>query len=363
MTTKSIYINGYFLTQPISGVQRFAINLLHALDKLLATNNSSQSFICLIPKNTHIKFTYIKLKIIKSNINFINNHHIMWEQLVLPFAVKSNFLVNLCNFAPLLKRNQLVVVHDVIPFRYPDSCGVLWGTLFRNMVKIFARRAKYLASVSQFSANEINCFANTTKQITVLGNSGEHINEIIPDEQILTKLGIKHKEYILSVSSQSHMIHKNFQILDKIKDKINIPIVIAGSVIELGTTKTTINKITIISDIIMINKITDNELKSLYNSAAIFIFPSLYEGFGIPILEAFHCHAPCVVSDIAVFHEICANAALYFDPNDHNDLIAKLNTIINNQSLQQQLINNANFQVKAYTWQKITTRLLNIINY
>ncbi len=341
-----VYINGYTLTTKICGVQRFAYNILRTLDKL----NVGKTFIIVVPQipiNTNYRFTNIQFRVHKSKLDFINNNEILWTNLVLVRVIKDNYLVNLCNFAPLFKKNQLVVIHDVIPFRYPKTCSILWGSFFHFMVRVFVRRVEDLCTISQFSVAEILDVTHSNRLINVLGNSGEHIAEIIPNDVILFKLNLKPKEYILTLSSQAHILHKNFNILYNIASKMDLPIIAVGNGADQTNMKFT-------------GVISDAELKSLYSNAFAFIFPSLYEGFGIPLLEVMTCGTPVICSNIPVFHEICENAALYFNVNDEPEII-KCITKLCNTDKREELINNGYARIKNYTWNKITTKLLNIL--
>ena len=96
-----IYINGYCLAQPFSGVQRFTRNLLEHLDKLNSLRQSPLHIICLVPQNVEISFDSIEVQVLKTGCNFIDNKQTLWEQLLLPLKVKSNYLINLSNFAPI----------------------------------------------------------------------------------------------------------------------------------------------------------------------------------------------------------------------------------------------------------------------
>lgn len=339
----NIYINGYTLTTKICGVQRFAYNILRKLDEL----NLNQNIIIVvphIPTNTSYTFNNIQFKVHKSRFNFINNNEILWTNLILARIIKNNYLVNLSNFAPLFKKNQLVVIHDIIPFRYPKTCSLLWGSFFRFMIRLFVKRVQTLCSISQFSANEILQVTNSNRLINVLGNSGEHILDITPNDDILQKLNLNPQKYVLTLSSQTHIFHKNFNILYNIANKIDLPIISVG----VGYNQSNIQFTGIISD---------EALKSLYNNAYAFIFPSLYEGFGIPLLEAMSCGTPVICSDIPVFHEICENAALYFDVNDENEIVTHINQL-HNINTREKLINNGYSRLKYYTWDTITAMLL-----
>ena len=344
-----IYINGYCLSQKFSGIQRFAQNIIEHLDKLNSTHQNPLQMICLVPREVETSFSSIQVKVLKTGFSFIDNKQILWEQLLLPFRTKSNYLINLCNFAPIFKKNQLVVIHDVIPFRYPKICSRLWGGFFRFMTNIFVKRVKHLASVSHFSAEEILAVTHSNREIIVLGNSGEHFNSIAADSEVLNRLNITPGSYILSVSSQAHAAHKNFVTLANVANVVHLPVIAVGAGCDN------------IQNIQYTGQINDQELKALYENAFVFVFPSLYEGFGIPPLEAFVCGAPVLVSDIEIFHEVCGNAALYFDPASYKDIVNKVTRLQQDASLRKELINKGREQALIYRWDTITCQVFNLL--
>ncbi|MFN8770525.1 MAG: glycosyltransferase family 4 protein [Neisseriaceae bacterium] len=349
MYQDKFYINGYFLIQKVNGVQRFAINLIQELDKILYQNSQPGiQFMCIVPKNIEHDFKIIKVVVVKSGIGFIDRKQTLWEQLVLPFASRNGLLLNLCNFAPIFKKKQLVVIHDAIPFKLLKSRSSLREFLFCFIISRVAKKVKYLASVSKFSANEILEVIKIKREIIVLGNSGEHIQKVKSNDGIIQKLGLQSKQYILSVSSQANVMHKNFNILCKVAKHIDLPLIAVAE----GKSQ---------EGLVFTGRVSDGELKALYSNATVFIFPSFYEGFGIPILESFHCGTPCVVSDIPIFHEICADAALYFDPANYIDLISKINMLINSETLAKDMVNKGYSRIREYQWSKITSKLLKII--
>ena len=98
--------------------------------------------------------------------------------------------------------------------------------------------------------------------------------------------------------------------------------------------------------------LNDEELKALYYKAAGLIFPSLYEGFGLPLVEAMTCSCPVICSDIPSSREVCGEAALYFDAEQPEDLANKLEMILNNSSQAEELIKRGTLQSRNFSWMK-----------
>lgn len=336
---KTIYINGYCLTQTLGGVQRFAINILRELDNLLDSQLIDYEFVCIVPNHVNVSYQNIIIKIVKPLIN----SQTFFEQITLPIFVKSNFLICLCNFAPVFKSNQLVVVHDIIQYVFPENQSRIKLLLLK---KILTGKSQ-LTTVSKFSQAEIQkVIGGAHKSINVIYNSVENFLNINSDLSIIKKMQLKSYSYIMGLSSQAHMKHKNIDIMFELSKYSALPIVFVGS----GT----------LSNVIFTNRICDAQIKSLYQNAFCFIFPSLYEGFGIPPLEAMICGCPVVVSDIPVMHEVCGDAALYFDPHDVNSLHDAINQL-KDHDLRNELISKGYERIKLFSWKQSATKLFELI--
>jgi glycosyltransferase involved in cell wall biosynthesis len=96
--------------------------------------------------------------------------------------------------------------------------------------------------------------------------------------------------------------------------------------------------------------VSDEQLPHIYNLATLFVYPSYYEGFGIPPIEAFACGTPTIVSNITSLPEVCGDCAIYIDPYNQQQLTNELNSILNNKTLQQKLIQKALVKVQQYSW-------------
>ena len=189
---KKIYINGRFLTQNITGVQRYAIEIVKALDKYLNDNrlNGEYKFEIVCPKN-------IKQELVLRNINIkqigkLKGH--LWEQIELPLYVKDKFLFNFCNCAPLIKKNQMLVIHDAAVSAMPNSYSFLFKVWYKFMFYILGQRLNKIFTVSNFSKRELNkYFSIDLNKIEVVYSAYDHIINIKPDESIFQKINIKKK--------------------------------------------------------------------------------------------------------------------------------------------------------------------------
>lgn len=162
------------------------------------------------------------------------------------------------------------------------------------------------------------------------------------------------KKYLLFIGSREG--YKNFEKLAKaiavlFNDKKDLMLVCAGGGKLLHKEKEHLKSLNIHNRVIQ-RDLTDTTLQIYYKKALAFIFPSLYEGFGIPVLEAFSCDCPLLCSDCSSLPEIAGNAALYFDPNNVNSIKDALYEIVNSEIMRKNLIDKGRVRLKDFTWQK-----------
>ena len=335
-----IYINGRFLTQRITGVQRYALEMTKALDRFISDDKTLQKheYIVIAPKDVLYD---IKLE----NISFIQRGVLkghLWEQLELPVYSCDGFLMNFCNCAPLIKGNQTVTIHDAAVSAVPQAFSLAFRTWYKLMFMWLGRSLKQIFTVSEFSKKELNKYYGIPlNKIHVTYNGIDHIKNLEVDEDVIDREGLKNKKYILAVSSLNPS--KNFSlILDVARLMPNVEFIIAG-----GSNAKVFKSagFDVPCNARFIGYVSDEELMALYRHASVFVYPSLYEGFGIPPLEAMMCGCPVVVSDIEVFHEVYGDSVKYCDCCSVNSWAKILGAIV-----------NKNIEIKSnkcchkYTW-------------
>ena len=351
---KKIYINGRFLTQNITGVQRYAIEIIKALDKYLNNNDLNYEFEIVCPKNIKQKLILKNIKI--KQIGILKGH--LWEQIELPLYVKNKLLFNFCNCAPLVKKNQIVTIHDVAVCAVPYAYSKLFRIWYKFMYRILTSRLKKIFTVSEFSKKELNKNFNISLgKIEVTYNGIDHMKNVQPNENIFSKFSIEKNNYVLAVSSLNPS--KNFKlILETAKISPEFNFVIAG-----GTNSTVFKEqgLEITSNVKFIGYVSDKELVALYKYASCFVYPSIYEGFGIPPLEAMYFNCPVIVSNIEVFKEIYKDNVLYCDINDNNILREKIILLTRNNMIKKSVINKIQKIKEKYKWNNIIYYLINNI--
>ena len=287
-------------------------------------------------------------------------HGQAWEQWDLPRATGDGFLVNLGNTAPLFGRRQLVVIHDAGVFRTPDAYSWKFRTWYKFMQAWLVRRKVPVVAVSEFSRQEIIRHLRVPPaQVSVMTEGADHALRITPDAGILQKHGFRHGEFVLAVGTLS--AHKNLQALDALARHLasrNIPLVIVGSL--GGQAFQTNGAAGLPQPACYIGRVTDGELKALYASAGCFVFPSRYEGFGLPAVEAMACGCPVVAADIPALRETCGAAAHYGDPTPEA-IAAKVLEVLDHPGLSARLRQAGPAHTQTMTWDRAAAMLTAII--
>ena len=341
----TVYINGRFYSQRVTGIQRYARETLLELDKLIASQTGLGFKIKLLtPKNVVVpSFKAIE---VEQCGNFQGGH--LWEQFDLPWRVGSNLLFSFCPTGPLFKKNQIITIHDLAVFRIPEAFSRSFRWWYKLIYSVVARRSALTLTVSQFSADELNqCLGIPEARIRISTEGWQHLQQINEDSAILQKFELEAKVFALAVSSPTP--NKNFSCIVKAIDLLgaSAPLCVAAGKADMAVFKDTGASADAIQ---ALGYVSDAELKCLYKNAACFIFPSFYEGFGIPPLEAMACGCPVLAANIPTVQEICGDSALYFDPHQSEQLSKILQDIINNAELRQNLSRSGLARSEKFSW-------------
>ena len=345
---KKIYINGRFLTQTITGVQRYSRELLGTLDEMIGKGEidaRNHEIICLVPKSLQEfpAWNHIQIKPVGTL------HGNLWEQFVLPFFVKDGILFSPANIGPYFVNGQIVTMHDASVFAVPDAYSWSFRLKYRIILKHLGKTAKKIITVSEFSKKELIKYCKIDpEKIDVIPHGHEHLLRTKPDPTIISKYDLDQKAYYLVVGSNSP--HKNLRVVFEAIKLIPNPefnLVIAGGSFDKVFSKQAVD---LPKNVIHVGYVTDSELRSLYEHAEVFIFPSKYEGFGLPILEALSFGCPVISSNAASLPEVGGEMVTYFDPDDAEELANILNS--KNSSTFKIQFNN----IQYFSWKVCCSR-------
>lgn len=356
---KRVYINGRFLTQSVTGVQRYAIELTKAIDVLygLSKVNEKLEILLISPHNLRTSLLLNNIEHKKVGITSGN----LWEQLELPlFSKDGDLLLNLCNTYPLLKTHQVVSIHDTAVFSIPDNFSHVFKFWYKILAILLKYRTVRVLTNSNFSKDEIrNNYRVKSENITVTYLGADHLKNSKQDGGILKKLNVRSQKFCFVVGSMNP--NKNFVNIVKAFKSIkndDLRLIVAGS-----PKNSIFNNTEVIQSnkIIYAGYIDDEELVALYKHALCFIFPSYYEGFGLPPLEAMKYHCPVIASNIPSLKEILKDKVLYCEPDNPISITEKIDLLFENDQLREYLRESGSKYVKGFTWGKCAEETLTAI--
>jgi glycosyltransferase involved in cell wall biosynthesis len=354
---RKIFINGKFFDQPTTGAQRFAAEIVRALDALLVGNQkfTSYDFVLLVPTGVGENISSFKhIRVVE--LAGFRSH--VWEQVTLPLFVRNSFLINLSGSAPLFKRKQLFTIFDGAIFDFPQAYSRSFRTWYRLLFQIQTRFAHGLVTLSKYSRDRLCMHLGVLdNQFGIIPCGVDHIDLVIPDEGVLEKYDLRPGMYLLAVGSANPS--KNFAALieafSALKKDGAIRLVVVGGV------NSAVFAEQVVSDnlrIVRTGRIDDSQLKALYTHARAFVFPSLYEGFGIPPLEAMACGCPVIASNAASIPDVCGNAVGYFDPASITSIRIAVEKVISDDRWRSKLRTAGKDKAKEYTWAVAAKQLL-----
>jgi glycosyltransferase involved in cell wall biosynthesis len=283
----------------------------------------------------------------------------VWEQSVLWWRQPHAVLLSLANSGPALRKNQLLVIHDAAIYDVPDAFTFAYRTWYRMLYRCVRHSGAKLATVSEFSRDRLaEHLQLSQEQIAVIPNGVDHIHRISSDTTILDRLGLRPHDYVLTLGSQAP--HKNvsslLQAVPGLAER-GLKLVIAGGsnskvfgVADIRDTS---------GHVVRTGRITDGEVRALMEGALTFAFPSLYEGFGIPPLEAMALGVPAAVTDRRPFTDLFAPAAWFLDKGDEIGSLLRYVDLLRDDPAYRQRRSEAGLALAGeYTWRRSAAALL-----
>ena len=337
-----VVLNGRFLAQPHTGVQRYARETVLAMDALIGQHGSDFDLVLAVPKGAaEIPLRHIALR----QLPWLSGH--AWEQVTLPLFAGADLLINFSYSGPVAKRRQLITMHDATVRAIPECFSKRYRQWHDTLLAMLKDRVECVMTVSEFSESEIRSRYGVTNRIVVGREGWSHALARGDTEATLAKHGLQAGEYLLLVGSIKP--NKNLDAVARAVAHVpDLPwkVAVAGAadarIFRSGGTNDPRLK--------FLGFVPDEDLGALYANAAWLIFPSLYEGFGLPALEAMANGCPVIAAKASALPEVCGNAALYFDPRDPSALAALLQGPARDPRLRETLRRNAVARLSYYTW-------------
>ena len=352
-----------FNVQKIGGISRY-----HAetYKQLKSNNNDTLLLPILYTDNLYLnkRFTnYLGFVKNRNNFNrlkfFFKKINLLLTKLILKFGFVDLFVTTYYDTYFLKHINNtpyVVTIHDMIHEIFPELFDDAHDIISNKKILIYG--SKYIITVSNSTKLDIiKYYPNISiDKIHVIPLSHTHIENNYSFEYHL-----KNKNYILFVGNRSK--YKNFKwLISEISDWL---ITKDYNLICLGGNDFDNNEINFLENLNLMNRVEqynfkDNELFYFYSNALAFIFPSQYEGFGIPILESMSYNCPVILPKSSSFPEVAGDAGVFYNEFSKDEIVNCLNKLLTNKDFRNKKILQGKEQLKNYSWNKTTTALYKV---
>jgi len=359
-----IAVDARNLVAESSGVARYLSNLLRFFHTI---SNKHEFFI----------YSHKPIDEIITNRNYyyqvLKGHPIIWKQFLLPIIqLKRQYdllFVPTYSTPYFFPGKVVVTIHDLIFCRHPEWTDKKQALRFATIVRHSAKKADHIIAVSEATKKDILDLTDVPEdKVTVIYEGVDEIFRQL-DQHGLDRIREKHQlrhPFILHVGAIhprrniSRLIEafaflrreKNCQhelrLVGSISDK-------EASELQYKTQKLGIEDVVHCHGIL-----SDQDLVGFYNLADVFIYPSLYEGFGLPVLESMACGTPVITSNRSSLPELAGDAAILVDPESVDEIAYAIHELISNRDLRKQLVECGTIRVQKFSWLKTTKQTLKL---
>lgn len=347
---KVFYDHQKFSTQKYGGISKYFANIIQSIK---TSPEFDYQLGILLSDNHYLKeqdkiFSYLSKKILDPKYVYKLNQ--AYNKYILS---KNNFDVFHPTyydtyFLDKLKKPLVITIHDMTYERHPEY---FWAKdPLTSIKRLNIERADQIIAISETTKNDLIKYLSTNPDKIKVIHHGIDLNTPFETQEVNNIP----ENYVLFVGDRSG--YKNFYLFINAFREISLRnpklkvVVTGGGNLEIAELEH-IRRLNL-SDKVFHFNVSDQELNYLYQNAEVFVYPSLHEGFGLPILEAFIAQCPIILSDIECFREIAQDGAVYFDPKSQTELVNNLEKLIYNIDLKNNLIKAGNKRVKDFPLDK-----------
>jgi glycosyltransferase involved in cell wall biosynthesis len=293
----------------------------------------------------------------------------LWEQFYLPTLTSGSLLWSPNNTGPVLTRRQVCTIHDIIPIDHPEWFSRAFAAWYRFLLPALAHSAQHLIAVSEFTRSRvIEAFGLKPEKVSVV------LNGIGPEftprsqeeiEQVKTRLKLPPQPYVLCVGSiePRKNVPRLLEAWSRLQAKLpDHQLVVTGLNKGGSNVFRAVSIDRIPSNVFFTGYVEDADLPALYSGANLFVYPSLYEGFGLPPIEAMACGTPVVTSQGTSLSEVVGSAAVLADPQDSESIADAILRVAQSDSLRADLRQAGIARARCFTWDNATEQTWRILS-
>lgn len=350
-----VYINGKFTSQKMTGVQRYASEITRLFTELQPNAR------IVAPADNLLNDVYQVAPVETLG----TNGGIYWEQVQLPAYLRKQqkpLLLNLCNMAPLLYRNKITCVHDVAYALHPQFFSKGFYYYYKLMMPRIIHGSRHVITVSEFSKNALmQLYKLRSNQVTVIPNASSGTLDAIAASRVLQPP--LEKPFFLFVGSMDPRKNILFLLDAYVQSGIkDVDLLIVGGKFRAfsGDAENAMSQYQQHPQIHFYGPASDEVLAACYRYAKALVIPSLYEGFGLPIVEALKLGCPVLASDIPVFREVAEQYITYFDPKNTGSLIEVLRAAATGTPANTAAAKD--YITQKYSWQTSARLLVELVS-
>lgn len=354
-------INATILDNKPTGLGIFTINIIKALanlaspeDKIIVYTSVPECF-----QNVNVQVKKVTHLVQPKYGKKAGILRFLWLQFIFPFLVKKDHCDVVYSTTHqgnlFINHKQVLTIHDLLAIKFPNQYKLQY-LYFKYIIPHLLRISPLLFTVSENTKNDIIDYYQFNKEkISVVYNSIDNKHFIRKHDLIFTE---NFGDYILFLGASYP--HKNVEkaieaflkYIDQGEKKINLLIVNKKNDYIESVKKNFRKNEAFNRNVKFLDYVTYQDLPYLYSNAEALLYPSLYEGFGIPPLEAMACGCPVIASKNSSLPEVCGNSAIYIDPHEEISIINGIKEILEDGSLKNDLSNRGLNQVKNFSWEK-----------
>jgi glycosyltransferase involved in cell wall biosynthesis len=359
--TRQIIVNGKFLGDPLTGVQRYAWEIV---SRLL---NKTDQLTLVVPSSLQMNPAYTPSPNVHTKrIGWGKGH--FWQQFVLPKRINPQCLLwTPSGLGPIMFRRQILTVHDLSFLEHPEWFSRKYRMVYGVLLPLAIKRAVHIITSSEFSKrrmiqrlnispSRITVVPCAVSKFLVLPQSGPDKSKQIraryslPEHYVLALGSIEPRKNLRTLVEAILLIkgqHPDVKLVlvggrASIYGRVDFPPEAEQVIQELGY-------------------VPDADLPVIYQAASVFVYPSLYEGFGIPPLEAMAAGTPVITSNTTSLPEVVGDAALTVPPTDACALAQAIQSVLTDRDLRQMLITRGSLRVSIFSWDRTAKQVHDLL--